>query len=211
MTNISIIDMTGAEKGTINADAVLVQDKGDQAVKDAVVAYLTNCRQGNACTKTRGEVAGSNAKPWRQKGTGRARSGEKRSPVWRGGGVVFGPRPRHFEWNLNQKVRTLALQRAFSDRIIEEEVIAVEAITPATAKTKDFAAQIMAIAGTDNVLVLVDNVDTNLRLASRNLPKVDVIRACDISAYMMLLHKKVIISKVAYDVLVGRFNKEDAK
>lgn len=211
MAEISIVDIQGAAAGTINADAILVQDKGAQAVKDAVVAYLTNCRQGNACTKTRGEVAGSNAKPWRQKGTGRARSGEKRSPVWRGGGVVFGPRPRHFEWNLNQKVRLLAVQRAFSDRIVAGEVVAVESISPATCKTKEFAAMVKAIAGTDNVLVLVDNVDTNLRLASQNLPKVDVIRACDISAYMMLLHKKVIVTKAAYDVLTARFNKEDAE
>jgi large subunit ribosomal protein L4 len=209
---IPIFDMKGAEKGTVEvAESLIVREKGDQAVKDAVVAHLRNRRQGTACTKTRGEVAGSGAKPWRQKGTGRARAGSRRSPLWRHGGVTFGPRPRSYEWRLPQQIRTLALQRSFSDRVLDGDVIIVESISPQEPKTKGFVSTLASLNVGDNILILVDTVDTNLRLASRNLPKVDVIRACDISTYMMLLHKKVVMTQAAYDVLVQRFKKEDAE
>ena len=209
---ISIIDMQGAEKSTIEvAEALIIREKGTQAVKDAVVAHLRNRRQGTASTKTRGEIAGSKSKPWRQKGTGRARSGTRSSPLWRSGGVTFGPRPRSYEWRLPQQIRSLALQRAFSDRVLEGDVVIVDSISPKEPKTKEFAAILTSLNVGDNLLILVDAVDTNLRLASRNLPKVDVIRACDISAYMMLLHKKVVMTQVAYDVLVQRLKKEEAE
>jgi large subunit ribosomal protein L4 len=209
--SIPIKDMTGAQNGAVEvAEALLVREKGSQAVKDAVVAYLTNCRQGTANTKTRGEVSGGGAKPWRQKGTGRARSGSNRSPVWRHGGVTFGPRTRSFEWNLSPRIRTLALQRAFTERVVAGDILIVDTISPKVPKTKEFVATINTLCGGENALVLVDSVDTNLRLASRNLPKVDVIRACDVSTYMMLLHKKVVMTKAAYDILVQRFTKEDA-
>lgn len=211
--SIPIVDVSGAKKGAIEiAEALVVgEEKGAQAVRDAVVAHLTNCRQGNASTKTKGEVSGGGAKPWRQKGTGRARSGSNRSPLWRHGGVTFGPRPRHFEWRLSQGVRTLALQRAFCDRVRAGEALVVESISPKDAKTKSFAATLAALGAGDNVLVLVESIDTNLRLASRNLPKVDVIRASDVDTYSMLLHKKVVLTQAGYDILAQRFTKRIAE
>ena len=211
--SIPVIDSKGAKKGAVEVAETLVvgEDKGSQAVRDAVVAHLTNCRQGTASTKTKGEVSGGGAKPWRQKGTGRARSGSNRSPLWRHGGITFGPRPRNFEWRLSQDTRTLAVQRAFCDRVRAGEVLIVDAVSPKVPKTKELAASLVAFGAGDNVLVLVDSIDTNLRMASRNLPKVDVIRASDVDTYSMLLHKKVVMTKAGYEALAQRFTKRVAE
>src|SRR5512139_2026473 len=127
--NLTIKDIKGNNQGEFNVTLALVEDgRGTQAVHDAVVAYRAAQRSGTACTKTMGEVNGSGKKPWRQKGTGRARAGSFASPLWRGGGVVFGPKPRDFAKKVNARVKSLALRKALGERLKAGDVVVVDAL-----------------------------------------------------------------------------------
>src|SRR5205814_4092198 len=131
-------DINGRGQGELEVKFPLIADgKGTQAVHDAVVAYLANQRMGTACTKTIGEVAGTGKKPWRQKGTGRARAGSFQSPLWRGGGVVFGPKPRDFGKKVSRSTRQLALRKALSERSRAGDGVLVDGLNTGSAKTKD--------------------------------------------------------------------------
>src|SRR2546421_4660923 len=137
---LTVKDMAGRDQGELEVKFPLIADgKGTQAVHDAVVAYLANQRMGTACTKTMGEVAGTGKKPWRQKGTGRARAGSFQSPLWRGGGVVFGPRPRDFGKKVGRKTKQLALRKALTERLSAGDVLIVEELKIESPKTKTFA------------------------------------------------------------------------
>src|SRR5437867_10429488 len=136
---LKIKDGKGKEQGEFEVKFALVEDgKGTQAVHDTVVAYMAAQRMGTACTKTMGEVAGSGKKPWRQKGTGRARAGSFASPLWRGGGVVFGPKPRDFGKKVSTKTRQLALRKALSERLRAGDVVLVDDLKLDTSRTRDF-------------------------------------------------------------------------
>ncbi len=192
-------------------DSWLVTDKGEQAVKDSVVAYLAGLRSGTACTKTKGKVAGSGAKPWRQKGTGRARPGIRRSPLWRGGGVTFGPLPRSYEKKVNAKVQKLALRRTFADRVAADEVILVDEFpsmkneqdAPKTAKMKAFLKEINA---GENVLIMDAKVADDVWLAARNLNDVFAIDADYVNPYFMMYYKKIVITKAGLEALGTRLS-----
>src|SRR5438445_11215062 len=135
----AVKDIKGQSQGELEVKFALIENgKGTQAVHDAVVAYLANQRMGTACTKTAGEVAGTNKKPWRQKGTGRARAGSFRSPLWRGGGVVFGPKPRDFGKKVGRKTRQLALRKALTERLKASDVLVLDELKLASPKTRDF-------------------------------------------------------------------------
>src|SRR6266496_957170 len=143
---ISIKDIKGKSQGELEVKFALVEDgKGTQAVHDTVVAYRAAQRMGTACTKNVGEVSGSNKKPWRQKGTGRARAGSFQSPLWRGGGVVFGPKPRDFTKKIGRKTKQLALRKALSERLRAGDVVLVDDLKLESAKTKDFLSLISAL------------------------------------------------------------------
>src|SRR6266436_9428037 len=136
---LTVKDRNGKDHGELDVKFPLVEGgKGTQAVHDTVVAYQAAQRMGTACTKTVGEVAGTNKKPWRQKGTGRARAGSFRSPLWRGGGVVFGPRPRDFSKKVGRKTRQLALRKALTERLKAGDVVLLEDLKLASPKTKEF-------------------------------------------------------------------------
>ena len=210
-TTLTIIDATGKDTGAKVdiQDSWLVTDKGEQAVKDSVVAFWAGVRSGTACTKTKGLVSGGGSKPYRQKGTGRARQGSSRSPLHRGGGVVFGPQPRSYAKKVNQKIEKLALRRAFSDRLADQEIILVDAIAsvldenqqPKTAKMKAF---LKAINAGEHVLVLDDDIETSVELAARNLPTVLTMRAASVNPFLMLRFKKVVITKAGLEALGER-------
>src|SRR3954469_6778252 len=135
---LPVKNIQGKDQGELEVKFALVEDgRGTQAVHDVIVAYNAAQRMGTACTKNAGEVTGTNKKPWRQKGTGRARAGSFQSPLWRGGGVVFGPRPRDFSKKVNSTTRQLALRKALSERIKSGDVLVVEDMKLATSKTKD--------------------------------------------------------------------------
>src|SRR5580765_2357385 len=138
---LAVKDIKGQSQGELEVRFALIENgKGTQAVHDAVVAYLANRRMGTACTKNAGDVAGTNKKPWRQKGTGRARAGSFQSPLWRGGGVVFGPKPRDFGKKVSKSTRQLALRKALSERLKSGDVVVVDDFKLASPKTKEFLA-----------------------------------------------------------------------
>jgi large subunit ribosomal protein L4 len=184
-------------------DAWLEREKGEQAVHDTVVAYQAGIRAGTASTKNRAAVRGGGKKPWRQKGTGRARAGSIRSPIWRGGGVIFGPTPRSYAKKINKKVRTLALRRAFAERVDAGDVIVVDSFDFDAPKTKDVAAALDAIGAGDNVLILVASLadSHNAVLGARNLPRVTLMSADQVNVYYTLLHKKIVIAQDALESL----------
>ena len=178
--------------------------KGDQAVHDVVTALRANRRQGTACTKTRGEIARSGKKPWRQKGTGRARAGTASSPIWRGGGVVFGPRPRDYSKDVNKKTRRLAFRRALGARINDGDVITTGDIAIADGKTKSFVASVGALTDAKKVLVIGASFDEKTYLAGRNVADVLLITADEVNVEQLLHFHKIIITEGAMDTLAQR-------
>jgi len=188
---------------------VLENAKGTQAVHEVVTAYRAAQRSGTAKTKDRSEVAGTGKKPWRQKGTGRARVGSRRNPVWRGGGVAHGPRPRDYSKKVNQKTRKLALRKAMGERIKDGDVIVVDDLALETKRTKDFIRMMIELQVEENTTVLLvdDAGNENLRLGSRNVPGVDTETGATLNTYQVLLYDKLIFSRDAFQTVEGRLNK----
>lgn len=187
-----------------NIDIVQEEWKYRQAVHEHVVALQAGRRSGSANTKTRGEVSGSNAKPWRQKGTGRARAGEKRSPIWRGGGVVFGPRPRDYSKKVNRKVRQVALRKAFSERVKNGDVLVVPAFAVPEGKTKSFVALLASVTPEQRTLVLSPSFDEMTLRAARNVPGARLKRVADADTEDLLLYRKIVVTDDALPQLAQR-------
>ena len=187
--------------------AQLTLDKGAQAVKDAVTAIRNAMRAGTASTKGKGEVAGSNKKPWKQKGTGNARAGFRQSPVWRGGGVAHGPKPRSYEQKINKKVMSLAFARAFSDKLVAGDVIVVDKFEFEAPKTKLMAKLLKDLGVDRSALVVNENYDELLDKVVHNLPRVDYATAAAINPYAVLLFRKIVCDKAGFDALMARIAK----
>ena len=204
MATIKMFGLDGSEKGAVDvADETLVLDRGAQAVRDAVVARAAYLRAGTASTLSKGEVNGSNRKPWKQKGTARARAGLKQSPVWRGGGVAFGPKPRDFSVKVNKKVAKLAFRRVLSDRVADGSLLLVEDLSLPQAKTKALVAVLKALKA-ENALLVVAAADEALTRAARNLPDVEVATAAGASVYQMMVHGAVVVTRPAWEKLKER-------
>ncbi len=169
-----------------------------------MLMYQANLRQGNASTKERADVSGGGKKPHRQKGTGQARAGSRRSPLWKGGGTTFGPHPRDFSYTLSKKIRDAALKASLNAKYKSDDLVCVDKIDVKSAKTKDFANMLKGLNLRGKVLALVDGVDKDAVLASRNLPFFNMIRSCDVTAYDILKNKKILFTKVALDQLLKR-------
>ena len=216
--DIKTLSGSGSGKMTVGFD-VIEDDKGNQAVHDVVVAHLAAQRSGTAKTKDRGEVSGTGKKPWRQKGTGRARTGSRRTNIFTGGGVVHGPHPRDMSKKVNAKTRQLALRRALSERIKDGEVIVVDSLKLESHKTKDLHAQIEALAPKGTVLLVTGEADRNLSLnevdklalAARNIPLVQLVEADCLNTYEVLRPDVIIISKDGLEKVVGRLNSDKSK
>jgi large subunit ribosomal protein L4 len=202
---LTLKDLNGNQQGEVEVGISLVEGgRGTQAVHDAVVAYRANQRMGTACTKTVGEVSGSNKKPWRQKGTGRARAGSHQSPLWAGGGVVFGPRPRSFRKKVNASTRQLAFRKALTERLKAGDVELVADLKLDSPKTKNFV-ELLAKMGLQGTVVLVDAaIDKNLSLASRNVASVEVTTAESLNTYQVLRPSKLVITRGALEKLEAR-------
>jgi large subunit ribosomal protein L4 len=206
---IAIKNIEGKSQGELEVKFELIENgKGTQAVHDAVVAYRAAQRSGTACTKTVGEVAGSNKKPWKQKGTGRARAGSFRSPLWAGGGVVFGPKPRDFSKKISKKTRSLALRKALSERLKMGDVIVVDDLKLASAKTKQFIDVIDALELDGTTLIVSTGSDKNLTLASRNLPLVALATSDTLNTYDVLRPDKLLFTKSAFEKVSDRLTQE---
>ena len=187
--------------------AQLTLDKGEQAVKDAVTAIRNAMRAGTASTKSKGEVAGSNKKPWKQKGTGNARAGFRQSPVWRGGGVAHGPHPRCFEQKVNKKVMKLAFARALSDKIAAGDVIVVDEFSFEAPKTKLMAALLKTLGVDRTACIVQKEVDDTVVLVTSNLPRIDYSTAQALDVYTVLANRKLVCDKAGFDALLARIAK----
>ena len=187
--------------------AALTLDKGAQAVKDAVTAIRNAMRAGTASTKGKGEVAGSNKKPWKQKGTGNARAGFRQSPVWRGGGVAHGPKPRSFEQKINKKVMQLAFARALSDKIVAGDVIVVDEFKFEAPKTKLMASFLMGLGVDRTACIVQKEVDDTVVLVTSNLPRIDYSTAAALDVYSVLANRKLVCDKAGFDALMARIAK----
>jgi large subunit ribosomal protein L4 len=206
---IAIKDIKGKSQGELEVGFEVVENgKGTQAVHDTVVAYQAAQRMGTACTKTVGDVAGSNKKPWRQKGTGRARAGSFRSPLWRGGGVVFGPKPRDFSKKVNSKTKQLALRKALSERLKAGDVTVVDDLKLSSPKTKDFVGVLTALDLDGTTLFVAHEADKNFSLASRNIPFVTVTTSENLNTYDVLRPDKLVFTKSAFEKVGQRLNRE---
>ena len=165
---------------------------------ESVVNYLANQRQGTHATKTRGKVKGGGRKPWKQKNTGRARAGTIRSPLWKGGGTVFGPHPRDYSYSVNKKQRKLALKTALSAKLSENQIVVVDSLNIDEPKTKKMVAVLDKLGlGDKKVLIVTKEKDTNVYLSARNIPNVKVKRASDINTYSLIVNDCMLITKDA--------------
>jgi large subunit ribosomal protein L4 len=211
MATIKMYGRDGRDSGEVEvADDMLILDRGEQSVRDAVVARNASLRAGTASTLRKGEVAGSNKKPWKQKGTGRARAGLRQSPVWRGGGVAFGPHPRDFSIKVNKKVVRLAFRRALSERIAEGAVKLVEDLSLAAPKTKELRGVLEAL-GAPSALIVVPAWDDNLLLSARNLQGVEVTTVRNCSVYQVLRYPAIVMTRAAWEELKPRFIGENTE
>jgi large subunit ribosomal protein L4 len=179
-------------------------EKGRQAVHDLVVAYRANRRTGSACTKTRGEVSGNNRKIYKQKGTGGARHGDKRAPIFVGGGVVFGPRPRDYSKKVPKTVRKLALRRTLGDLVSAGKVLSVPSFSVADGKTKSFVAALDAIAPLGKILVVGNSFDDSTYLAGRNVAYAQLVTGSDVNVEQLLLANTIILVGDAVQTLAAR-------
>lgn len=196
---LNIVNIRGKEVEKVKLDNRVFDGKiNPSLMHQAVVSYLANQRKGLACTKTRGEVRGGGRKPWRQKGTGRARVGSIRSPIWRGGGVTFGPRPHSFRKDLPKKMRILALKSAFNAKLKDEEILILSELVMDSHKTKDFSKIIDKLKlNKGRVRFVVEKIENNLKLATRNIKTVFIARASDINAKEVIDCKRLVLTKEA--------------
>ncbi len=206
---LTIKDIKGNNQGELEVKLQLIENgKGTQAVHDTVVAYQAAQRMGTACTKTMGEVAGSGKKPWRQKGTGRARAGSFASPLWRGGGVVFGPKPRDFAKKVSRKTKQLALRKALTERLRAGDVVLVDDLKLASPKTKEFIGVLSALGLKGSALIVAQAVDKNLTLAARNVPNVALATSDSLNTYDVLRSDKLVFTRGAFEQIDARLGKE---
>jgi len=206
---LSVKDTQGKAQGELEVKFTLIEDgKGTQAVHDTVVAYRAAQRMGTASTKNAGEVAGTNKKPWRQKGTGRARAGSFQSPLWRGGGVTFGPRPRDFSKKVNVRTKQLALRKALSERLKAGDILVVDDFKLASPKTKEFLVVVKALdLLTGTTLIVATGADKNLSLASRNVPNVALTTSESLNTYDVLRPDKLLFTRTAFEKIEARLTK----
>ncbi len=206
---LTIKNTQGNDQGELEVTFPLIEDgKGTQAVHEVVVAYQAAQRMGTASTKTMGEVAGTGKKPWRQKGTGRARAGSFASPLWRGGGVVFGPKPRDFGKKVSRKTKQLALRKALSERLRAGDVVLVDDLKLASPKTKDFIGVLSALNLKGSALIVSQAPDANLTLASRNVPEVALTTSDTLNTYDVLRPDKLVFTRGAFEQVQARLAKD---
>ncbi len=187
-----------------NFSVVEEATKGRQAVHDVVVAMQANRRAGTACTKTRGKVRGSNRKLWRQKGTGRARVGDRRSPIWVGGGVAHGPIPHSYAKSVNKQTKRLAFRKALSERILAGDVHVADAFAVGDGKTKSFVKELAGLHGTPKVLIIAAAFDDKTYLAARNVGTALLMTASEVNVEQLLRYDGIIIARDAFDTLAAR-------
>jgi len=198
MPVVDVYNIEGQKVGDINlSDEIFAVEVNKVAMHSAVVNYLANARQGTQSTKTRAEVRGGGRKPWRQKGTGRARHGSIRSPIWTGGGVALGPKPRSYSYKLPKKVRRLALKSALTTKVLDNNIIVLDDLKLEEIKTKKMANILKNLKADTSALIVTPEVDRNVVLSARNIENVKTTTSDSINTYDILKYDKFIVTKEA--------------
>lgn len=198
MPKLTLVNQEGSKVGDIElSDSVFGIEPNENVLYDAVIMQQAAKRQGTHATKNRSEVRGGGRKPWRQKGTGRARHGSIRSPQWVGGGVTFGPTPRSYSYKIPRKARRLALKSAFSTKVKEDNIIVVDTITIDTPKTKEMIAILNNLEAGEKVLIVTNEYNDAVTLSARNIPNITVKPAREVQVLDILDHNKLVITKEA--------------
>jgi large subunit ribosomal protein L4 len=201
---LQITALSGNNSNNVDVlESVFGQSYNETLIHQLVTRYLAGARAGTKAQKTRSDVSGGGAKPWKQKGTGRARAGTTRSPIWRTGGVAFAARPRNYEQKLNKKMFRVGIRSILSELLRQNRLVVSDTIVPATPKTKEFSEKLKNIDAR-RVLIIVDKVEANLALASRNIPNVEVIEAENLSPVLLVAADKIIATTSAIKKLEER-------
>ena len=208
MPELDIIDTENKKVGTVKASADVFETKvRDELVQRYVTMQLAARRGGNAATKqNKGDLHGSNAKPWRQKGTGRARAGNTRSPIWRGGMTVFGPSPRNYAFTLSKKSKKLAIKSVLTDMLKGNNLSIIDSIVLEQPKTKDAAAILQKLSLPNKTLFIISEKNKNFQLAVRNLPQTNVLLVDGLNVFDLLRHEKIVCTKDALQKIEERLN-----
>lgn len=200
MPKVTMFNQTGAQVGEIElADAVFGIAPNEHVLFDAVMMQRASLRQGTHKVKTRSEVRGGGRKPWKQKGTGRARQGSIRSPQWRGGGIVFGPAPRSYAYKLPKKVRRLAIKSALSTKVLEQSMLVLEDLVLNAPKTKDMVTVLQGLSVEKKVLIVTADLNENVALSARNIQGITVLAANEVNVIDVLHHDTLIMTKAAVE------------
>lgn len=198
MPKVALYNVQGSQVGEIELnDAVFGIEPNESVVHEAVVMQMASWRQGTHCTKSRGEVRGGGRKPWKQKGTGRARVGTIRSPLWRGGAIVFGPKPRSYSYSIPKKKRRLALKSVLSSKVMDNDIIVLDALNFDAPKTKEMVKVLDALNVDKKALIVTADLDENVAKSARNIKGMTPVAASGINVYDLLNHNKLIITKDA--------------
>jgi large subunit ribosomal protein L4 len=198
MPKVALLNQTGSNVGEIELnDSVFGIEPNQHVLFEAVIMQRASLRQGTHKVKNRSEVAGGGRKPWRQKGTGRARQGSIRSPQWRGGGVVFGPTPRSYAYKLPKKVRRLAIKSALSSKVIDNSIVVLEDLAFNAPKTKEMTSVLKGLSVEKKALIVTADINENVALSARNIPGVTVVTANGVNVLDVLNHEKLIMTKAA--------------
>jgi len=207
MSTLPVLDREGKEVEQLDLpETVFAKHVNKDIIHQAVVMYQACLRQGNASTKERGAVSGGGRKPWRQKGTGRARAGSTRSPLWRHGGVVFGPHPRDFGYSIPKQMKRAALRESLNAKFQGKKLICVIDLREKFSKTKEFVQMMSKLALQGRTLALLDGSDDSIRLVSRNIARLEVVRTEDVNAYDIMRNKNLLLTKSAFKKLIKRVN-----
>ncbi|MGG1864945.1 50S ribosomal protein L4 [Bacillus safensis] len=200
MPKVALFNQNGSTNGEIELNAsVFGIEPNESVVFDAILMQRASLRQGTHKVKTRSEVRGGGRKPWRQKGTGRARQGSIRSPQWRGGGIVFGPTPRSYSYKLPKKVRRLAIKSVLSSKVIDNNIIVLEDLTLDAVKTKEIAGILKGLSVEKKALIVTADANETVALSARNIPGVTVVEANGINVLDVVNHDKLLITKAAVE------------
>lgn len=198
MTSVALFKQDGSQNGTIDLnDAIFGVEANENAEYEAIIRQRASLRQGTHAVKNRSAVSGGGKKPWRQKGTGRARQGSIRAPQFRGGGIVFGPNPRSYNYRLPRKVRQLAIKSALSQKVADDKFVVVDSLNFDAPKTKDFAGVLNGLKVNEKVLIVVTDDDKNAALSARNLSNVTVVNPAGVNILNVVDAQKIVITKSA--------------
>ena len=202
MGKLSVLNVKGEKTSDISLNKELwAMEPNDAVLYDAITLSRNSLRQGTASTKTRSEVSGGGAKPWRQKGTGRARQGSTRAPHWRHGGIVFGPHPRDYDKKMNRKERRLALKSALAYKAIDNELVVIDSFKLESGKTKEAVSVLNNLKVSKNVLIVVDELDENMVLATRNLSNVILLQANEINVLDIISADYMVVTEAAIKMI----------